>query len=193
MRRALTAALIACAFPALARAQDSTAARPTFHGGQWAAQFAVSGGFYGLGAIHFTSPSNATIFTGSLHLSYAELIGSNNHLDSESFGVGVGRRWYRPGAGRVRPYSGLGVTTSYGRRHQSAGSVSYSDQSLGAGVTGQIGAAVFFAPELSLGASWGGSLSGVHYWSNSPSTPSLSQTNLDFSVGNVFLEGAFYF
>lgn len=193
MRRALAAVLVACALPTLARAQDSTAARPAFHAGQWAARFSLSSGFTGIGALHFSTPNKAWTLFASLSADFSEYGGTTTTTNQELLSLGVGRRWYRPGSGRVRPFGGLGISATTGRNHGNNAGSSQTSVILGGAFRGELGASIFFAPELSLGASWSAGVGLNHSRSYQNGSYVYHVTSASVSGGTIALEGVFYF
>lgn len=179
--------LLLCLLPTLLRGQTSGTA-PTFHAGQWAAEFYL-GGFSGIGALHFSTPSKAWMLSAQVSGQLTDWSGSSSSGDNQNVSLNVGRRWYRPGMGRVRPFTGLGVSGNFWRWHSRNGTTEQSSHAYGGGLFGQVGAAVFFAPELSLGASWGARLNVMHQ----VGTLSNDVTNFEFNAGYLSLQGAFYF
>lgn len=193
MRRALVILLALSIAPALAHGQDPSPARPAFHAGQWAAEFTLSGGFSGIGAIHFSTPAKAWTLAAQVGGQFTDWSGNNNSGDYQNVTLNVGRRWYRQGAARVRPFTGLGLSGSFSRRHSQAGTNDQSSRSYGGGLFGQLGAAVFFAPELSLGATWSANLTVLHQGNYINGAFQNDLTNIGFNAGFLSLQGAFYF
>ncbi len=168
---------------------------PTFRAGQWAAQFGISGGFYGIGALRFSSSSTAWVLSANLRAAHSSQDRADLTSDSYSTGVSAGRRWYRPGAGRVRPFSELGLSAGYNWSKTDNGVYDSRQQGYGVGGYGQLGAMVFLAPELSVGAGWIASFgyNHDHYESNGPSSYSSDRTGVSFDAGRLQLIGALYF
>ena len=201
MRRILATVLAATAvtLPSALVAQDpaTAAGTPRFRAGQWAATFGMSDNFYGIGALRFSTPSAAWSVGGSLRATHSSQDPGDYSSDYFSTGLSLGRRWFRPGAGRVRPYSELGVTGSYSWGGSDGGGYTSKWQGYGGGIYGQLGAQIFFAPELSLGASWSGTLTYNH--SHNESTggayPSYSSSRSDLQAegGRIQLAGTLYF
>ena len=203
MRRSLPT-LVACAvlgLPSLLRAQDSTTTAPRggtpeFHAGQWGALFASSEGFYGVGALRFSTPTKAWTLSGNFRVAHNSQDPGDYSSDLFSTGVSIGRRWFRAGSGRVRPYSELGISGSYSWGTGGASGYSTKWQGYGGGFYGQVGAQVFFAPELSLGAAWNASLLYNHDHSENASGGSgYSNDRSSFSAdaGRIQLIGTLYF
>jgi hypothetical protein len=74
----------------------------------------------------------------------------------------------------------------YDRYEDKYGYGTYTYERIGGGVYGEFGAAIFFSPDLSLGAKWGGDLSASTF-------TGTDDWQYDLSVGHLALEGAFYF
>lgn len=183
--------LLLCFLPTLAHAQAGGTA-PTFHAGQWAAEFYL-GGFSGIGALHFSTPSKAWTLSAQVSGHFTDWSGNNNSGDYQNLTMNVGRRWYRSGAGRVRPFTGLGVFGNFWRRHGQTGANDQSSRAYGGGLSGQLGAAVFFAPELSLGAAWGANLSAIHQSNYVNGTLQNDLTDVGLNAGFLSIQGTFYF
>lgn len=174
-----------------------TTGTPQFRAGQWAATFGVANSFYGIGALRFSTSTTAWALAGTFSASHNTQGPSDYNGNYVSTSLSAGRRWFRPGAGRVRPYTELGVSGGY-----SWGKTEYSGyrsiwQGYAASVYGQLGAQIFFAPELSLGASWNASL-GYHHDHNENTgggSPSSSNDRDSFSAdgGRIQLVGTLYF
>ena len=190
MRRP-SALFLLCLLPTLARAQTSATA-PTFHAGQWAAEFSL-GSFSGIGALHFSTPTKAWTLSALVRGILVDASGSSNSSNYQDLALNVGRRWYRPASGRVRPFTSLGLNGHFDRTYQKGGVNDATNRTYGAGIFGQLGAAVFFAPELSLGATWGAQLGvdRLHYYTNG--VLQSEYTQVTFNAGYLSLQGAFYF
>jgi hypothetical protein len=158
---------------------------PTFHDGQWAGRFTMSGGFYGAGAMLFTSPSAAWTLDLGAGATHYDFSNSDNSVDQANVALSIGRRWYGAAHSRVRPLGGIGIAGDYSVNDQSNNSGA-RDKAYHAGVYGELGAAIFVAPELSLGATWRAAVSGGH-------DDNYELSHVNFSVGYMSLEGAFFF
>ena len=204
MRRTLTAfsILLSLILPRALRAQDSIPApaeSPTtspapaadpFRAGQWAAQFGVGGGFVGIGALHFTSPDDAHALRANLRFDDA---GNGSDYKEWSAFVDAGRRHYGPLRGRVRSTRewGLFGGTAYRRVPTVSGAV--TQKSYSAGLYGELGAQVFVARDLSIGAIWSGSVGYSHYSADYEGGPDERSDTIGFSVGAVYITGVLYF
>jgi hypothetical protein len=155
-----------------------------FRAGQWAARFSLEQGFYGVGALLFTSSRKAWAMDVSLEADYTDYTGSS--YERKLSQLRFGRRWYGAAHARVRPFGGGGVLGIYERVEEEFPGGTYTYERIGGGAYGEFGAALFFSPHLSLGARWGGDLSA------SPFT-GTDDWQYDLSVGHLALEGAFYF
>lgn len=166
---------------------------PDFHAGQWGARFMLGYGFAGIGALHFSTPDKAWTLMGRVSGSYDDVSGSSTSANSETISLAVGRRWYRAAKARVRPFGGLGVSGGFGRNHQVNGLNTLTRKGYGASFFGELGATIFFAPELSLGASWSAGIGMNRSTSNLNNTQTDQRTSVSASGGDLTLEGAFYF
>jgi|GEM_PF-2597197 len=186
--------LVALAVPAVASAQSDSVPSPApapaaadttgdFRPGQWGARFIANGGFYGGGALYFTAPRTAWLIEASVNASYEEQ-GDFNY-NNESIVVIAGKRWYGERHRRVRSIGGAGVLAGFGRNYYSG--TDDANEGYSAGVYGELGAAVFFTPHLSLGAGARAYLSATFFDLDS------NETDYNFSAGPMFIEGAFYF
>lgn len=176
---------LATASTAVAQSDSATTAAPAtdFRPGQWGARFGLGGGgLYGIGALYFTSPRKAWFLDADIGFTYQHPE-SGGDVDQESLALSLGRRWYGAEQHRVRSIVGTGVTGSY-QRQGNEGSEPYVGY--GGGVYGELGGAVFFTPDLSLGATWRATLSGNYYNTS-------EYTTINFSAGSIVMEGAFYF
>ena len=193
MRRSFVALLLACAIPALASAQTEGPTSPAFHPGQWAAQFSVGAGFDGLGAMRFSTPTKAWTVMAIVNGTFSDATGTGAEGNFQNLALRVGRRRFRPGTGRIRPFTELGVSGSLGRNHLSGVGPTTTNVVYGAGVYGKLGATIFFAPELSLGADWSANVNVTRADFHRSGSPTDHVTSLTASAGGIALEGAFYF
>jgi hypothetical protein len=152
--------------------------------GQWAARFTMSGGFYGIGALLFTSPHAAWAIRAEARATDDEQ--ADVRYEQQSAMISVGRRWYGAERSRVRPLGGIGIQANYSRYANTYYGNEQASESYLAGIYGELGAAIFFAPELSLGATWGANIyKGL--------TDYDDRTQSGFSAGYMSIEGVFYF
>ena len=186
--------LVALVVPAIASAQSDSVPSPAtspaaadtsggFRPGQWGVRFISDGGVYGAGAVYFTSPRSAWLLEAYLDATYLEQYDAS--LNAEQATLLGGKRWYGERHGRVRSIVGVGGLAGFGRVHY-AGS-DESDYSYAVGAYGEVGAAVFFTPHMSLGATWRAMLTATYL------DQASDQTYYDFSAGPMAIEGAFYF
>jgi hypothetical protein len=174
--------------PALA-AQDPDSA--LFHRGQWGVDFRIGGGFAGAGALHFTSPTHATLLDLSGGYSHA-----SNTADSLTFRatngsttLSLGSRAYHPlGPGLYR-WTTLGLLFLYDRQSATQDTVTQTSQGLGAGVFVNVGATWLVTPHLGLGAQWQVDLTYAHYASSGFGTSDIVTVGL----ARAALTGQLYF
>jgi len=172
---------------------DSTTARQPgavvgqvagLHAGQWAARFSLGSGFYGLGALLFTSPRAAWAMSADVHSDHYE--DGDIVQEHQQASVSIGRRWFGAERSRVRPLGGAGLRVNYNRNFSDYSGTESESKSVLGGIYGELGAAIFFAPELSLGAIWGAN------FYKTLSEPDDS-SGYGFSAGYLSVEGTFYF
>jgi len=122
-------------------------AAPVFHAGQWAAQFAVNNGFYGVGALRHRSANSSWALNGSFVVTHNTSDPRNYRGNFNSSFVSVGRRVYRAGTGRVRPFREVGISGGYlWGSSTSGGGYKVKSQSYNGGIYARLGAMVFLAP-----------------------------------------------
>jgi hypothetical protein len=206
MRRSVVALLLLLGTPACLAAQSDApiptarTATPVFRAGQWAARFEFGGSYsgptyYGVGALRFTSARSAwTLSAGSIGSQVeSQASGLAYHQDLERLQGAIGRRWYRPGHSRVRPFGEVGVTGLFVRGHRKILSVTQTTRGYGGGIYGSLGAAVFLAPALSLGASWSAGVDVLHQVNYLDDALVGKQNSFALGAGTIHLDGAFYF
>ena len=89
--------------------------------------------------------------------------------------------------------SSLGISAGIDRSHQHSGANSQTSMGYSGNFNGELGATIFFAPELSLGASWTAGI-GAGYSADYVNGSKIgSATTVSLSGGNISLEGTFYF
>lgn len=172
--------------PATAATTATSRQLPELRAGQWAARFGMSDNVFGIGAIYFTSPRKAWTLGANVSANYYAHDGEDNDQNIEDIGLSAGRRWYGTATGRLRPIGGIGLFANYHRQQDQSTGGSTISQSYGGGVYGELGAQIFFAPELSLGATWQANLGASYY-------DQVETTAYNFSAGGISIEGAFYF
>lgn len=134
-----------------------------FRAGQWGAEFVAGGGFSGAGVLRFLSPSRALLLEGVANRSNLTTTGQLPDRVFTSLQFRLGHRWYRPArSGVVKSLTvGLSGARSTERRDDAAAFPASEAVSLtrtSGGAFAELGAAWMVAPQLALGASWGGAL-----------------------------------
>ncbi|HEV8421397.1 MAG TPA: hypothetical protein VGR13_08595 [Actinomycetota bacterium] len=198
MRRLLLSTFVClplAAAPLAAQDPTITDRTPAFHAGQWAAEVSLETWNYGIGALRFTSPNTAWTLNGVLS-GIRSKNGPSFDATHLSLGIGLeaGKRFYRPGHGRIRPFRTIGGFASLGLGRDAAPSApTYTTRDFGIGIFGDLGASVFVAPELSLSAKWRASVGAS--WERGYVDGNLSATARSFglSAGGMTLFGTFYF
>jgi hypothetical protein len=137
--------------PGLPNAGEATVRRDSlpFRAGQWGAEFAVENGTLGLGVLRFRSPRRAWLLDGAVTAHWSDFKSSiGDRTGTDVFvRVRVGPRKYRPVRTGIAGYVGMGLTGAYGWHGGDADRTHAWD----AGVFGELGAAYFVTPHLSLG------------------------------------------
>lgn len=170
-------------------AQDA----PTFHAGQWGAEFIWSGGVYGIGALKFTSESSAWALDASAGAQFHDIADTEDGQSSFGAGVSLARRHYRAATGRVRPFTEIGGRASYNRQKQTSGANEAVSRGLGAGLLAGIGAQIFFTRDMSIGAKWSANFDVTQDRNYLNDTKVGETTHYYFDAGNVSITGALYF
>jgi hypothetical protein len=190
MPRFLAAILVMAmlATPPLSAQNDTTPSASgdttgDFRPGQWGVRFLTDGALYGVGALHFTAPQTAWLIEGYVAANYQEQNGSNSN--GQTIALIAGKRWYGERHSRVRSIGGAGVLAGFSRGYSST--TDDANESYSGGIYGELGAAVFFTPHLSLGANWRAYLRATFHDLDS------DVTSYNFSAGSTIIEGAFYF
>lgn len=187
----VSALLVTCTLTltAPARAQGNEALG--FRAGQWGADFQVAGGFYGAGAIKFTSPTGAWLVDlGSqvVHASVNQPAG-NSSGTAINLSVKIGRRMYGSIAHRVAPWTAIGVTASYGWQRSTTDTAT----TVGAGVFGSLGATWLITPHLGLGAQWSLIFNYSHQSLKNGITGTTTSNSVNLTLPNMALAGQIYF
>jgi hypothetical protein len=180
MRNSTRAALTACSLvltTAIARAQEV----PTFHRGQWAAEFS-GGAAVSAGVLRFYSPTSALAvsFGGTLSQSQSESNSSPDVKDSQGYlSLAIGLRRHTSVAPRVlarTEFGFVGNASKYRNQYTDVtGAVVESRQSIfGAGGYGEIGGQYFVTPHIALGAA--GTLMATRNWGSSRTGTSRSNS-----------------
>jgi hypothetical protein len=105
----------------------------------------------------------------------------------------MGRRWYRAPAGRVRTFGGLGLLGSLSTLEVESDIIDEESTIYGLGVRGELGAAIFFDPKLSLGARWSADLTGTLQKREIGTLEFEDVIGISTSLGTLAILGAFYF
>jgi hypothetical protein len=179
---AVTAASL-LAGPADGQTPDSV----PFHAGQWGAEFQIGSGFFGAGALHFTSPTHAWLLdfsAGYDHTSSSLTPSTSNSV----LGLDLGTRAYGSFGPRLERLITLGVVFSYSR--QSGGGV--TTQAVGGGPFASLGATWLITPHLGVGAQWRADITYTH-GTVSAGGASAKADDLRASLGGMRLMGQLYF
>jgi hypothetical protein len=181
--RHLAACCVTVVALALPRAAASQQAAPAPHAGEWAAEAGFGAQFGAASLIRFSSAEHAWLFglSGSVeHLSTPAVPGlPARSVSFQSADAQIGMRHYRASGESLRPYWGLGGIAGL----RSANGPHLWD----AGGYGELGAASFLTPHLSLGAD--GRLQIVYQHE----TGAASSDEWDANFGLVRLTAAVYF
>jgi hypothetical protein len=169
-----------------AQAADSVA----FHQGQWGAEFRISGGFFGLGALRFSSPTRALLVDVSTD--YNHISGSGVAASSSDVAVAMdlGMRAHHAFGRRLYRLITFGVSLGYSRQTTSTNNTKL--EAFGAGPFVDLGATWLVTPHLGIGAKWGAAISYTHA-TLSDVINSAKIDQLHFSLGNFGLAGQLYF
>jgi hypothetical protein len=163
---------------------------PVFRRGQWVGLFAMGNLAYGVGALRFSGPDKAWSYFGSVALT-SEDYGPD--LTSLGLGLQIGRRTYGNPRGRVRPFRQFGGQVGFGHRTTDYGFATSKATNYSIGAHGIIGATVFVAPELSIGAEWQAYGNYFLERAESGGSSGVSSDGWAFSAGTISMTGAFYF
>ncbi|HET9708297.1 MAG TPA: hypothetical protein VFP39_08335 [Gemmatimonadales bacterium] len=181
-------AIIGMALSGSATAQTPDSLR--FHRGQWGVEFNIANGFFGAGALHFTSPTHAwlAVLDGEYAHDHASgpLLTSSN---ATSVAIELGTRGYHSFSPRLYRVSTLGVSLNYSRQTANGGPTLTAE---GVGLFGDLGATWLVTPHLGIGARWRASVAYAH----GKATVTGSTTTSDIvtlSAATVLLTGQIYF
>jgi hypothetical protein len=97
--------------PGIGHAQAPDSA--PFHHGQWGAEFHIANGFFGAGALHFSSPTHAILVDFSTAYSHSSVSGTAS-TNAIGAAVDLGTRAYHPFGERL--YRSAFLSTTAGRR-----------------------------------------------------------------------------
>jgi hypothetical protein len=170
-----------------AQASDSV----PFHRGQWGAEFNIANGFFGVGALHFTSPTHAWLAT--LDASYAQNHATGPALASFNAGsaaLELGTRSFHAFSRRLQRLTTFGTSFTYSRQTNAGGA---TFQALGAGVFADLGATWLVTPHLGIGARWRAGASYSHGRVSGGGLPTSTIDSWSVSLGSVLLTGQLYF
>ena len=174
--------------PRIAAAQNSDSA--LFHRGQWGAEFNISSGFFGAGALRFTSPTHAWLADlAAAYNHFSNAGGSGASLNQENVSLRLGSRAYHPMGRRLYRHLTFGTSVAY--THQSSNSGA-SANLYAVGLFGDLGATWFVAPHLGIGARWGATILYLH-GKTTVGGISTSSEAITSSLGNVELSGQLTF
>ena len=172
---------------ATAQAPDSL----RFHRGEWGVEFNIANGFFGAGALHFTSPTHAWL--AALDGEYTHDHASGPLLQSFNFAsvaLELGTRGYHSFNPRLYRVTTLGAILNYSR--QTAGNGSSTLTTDGIGLFGDLGATWLVTPHLGIGARWRASVAYTH----GKATGAGATTVVDaetVTAATVLLTGQLYF
>lgn len=151
--------------------------------GTWGAE---ARGFFGASVLKFTSPASAWLLGGAGHYvteSSTGAVGSSSSDEHVSASVRLGYRRYRHADRPLRPYTTLSAIGQFYRQYSRV---------WGAGGAAEVGAAYFFSPHFSLGAS--GELHVLHMRRRSTSGGATATSrSLFVGTNGVQLLAAVYF
>ena len=170
---------------ATAQAPDSL----RFHRGEWGVEFNIANGFFGAGALHFTSPTHAWLAALDGEYTHGHASGPLlTSINAGSVALELGTRGYHSFNPRLYRVTSLGALLNYSRQTGSGTSLT-SD---GVGLFGDLGATWLVTPHLGLGARWRVSVAYFH----GKATGAGGTTMVDavtLSAATVLLTGQLYF
>ena len=181
-------AIISSAFSGSGTAQASDSLR--FHRGQWGVEFNVTNGFFGAGALHFTSPTHAWL--AALDGEYTHVHTTGPLLSSGNggtVGIELGSRAYHAFNPRLNRILTVGVLMNYARQTSDNGA---STTATGFGLFGDLGATWLVTSRLGIGAQWRASVAYGHGKSTISGSTNTSEL-VTFSAASVRLSGQLYF
>jgi hypothetical protein len=195
-------ALVGLLLPAVGRAQQTSqdSSGLPFHRGQWAAQFAIDGGFAGIGALRFRSPSSAWLLDSRAALRDSRSDSNDAAKTTDVQGdvlLRVGLRRYSPVGHSVSAFRTAGLIGNYTRVTSANDFFSSELSQLRGGIFGELGAAYLVSSHLSLGAAASGEVTyGINHLISRPPATEPSQSSmhvLTASGGTVRVLGTLYF
>lgn len=176
--------------PALAaQSPDST----PFHKSQWGVDFRVGNGFAGVGALHFRSPTRATLIDLSGGYSHGSTTNPAIHGNAVDASFSIGTRGYHLVDRHVYRWTTLGLSFLYNRQSSTQGAVTQTTEGIGAGVFANLGGTWLVTPHLGLGAQWQVDLTYIHGSATSPISGSARSDTVTLELARVALTGQFYF
>jgi hypothetical protein len=161
-----------------------------FRARQWGAEFAIDDGTVGLGVLRFRSARSAWFLDASFLAGWSDRESSiGNESGNDVFVRGrVGSRTYRPVRAAIASHVGIGVTGGYAWLRRG----DYRTHTWDAGVFGELGAAYFVTPHLSLGARVEASVLFSEFQRRAPDQ-GWRDRNVRLGVSPVRIVGALYF
>lgn len=175
-------------------AGDSTTA--IFRPGQWGLEFLPGTTFSEAGVLRFVTPARAWVLDGSANVDWnntsSGFAGSNGSGQLTIISARLGPRWYRAVGAQAARFVGLGVSGSYGRSRNTAGTT-LRTQSWAAGAYGEIGMQYMLTRHIGLGGR--GSVLGSHIDDRATNVSSnITQRTTDFHLGFALqVTGTIYF
>ena len=172
----------------VAQNPDSMAVRA----GRWGVDFRIGNGFAGAGALHFTSPTRATLLdVTSAYNHTANTTPGGPTLLASSIGaaLSLGRRTYTRVDPRVYRWTTLGLSVAYSRQRIKQGATTQINRGVGTGVFANVGAMWLVTPHLGLGAQWQVDLTYTHAGGSSGNTSDA----VTLGLARVALTGQFFF
>ena len=176
-----------------AAAQGSDSA--LFHRGQWGVNFLIGSGFASAGALHFRSPTRATLLDLSGDYSHTSNTAATPALRTSNANatLSLGTRAYHRVDPHIWRWTTLGVSFVYNRQSVTQGSLAGTVRGVGAGVFGNLGGTWLVTPHLGLGAQWQGDLTYTHNGASGPLIGSGTTDNVTIDLARVALTGQLYF
>jgi hypothetical protein len=174
--------------PLVAQVPDSG----LFHPGQWGVDFRIGSGFAGAGALHFTSPTHATLLDlsgGYNHTSNTAASAAGLRTSNVSGVLSLGRRAYHRVDPHVHRWTTFGFSFLYNRQSSTQGTVTQTSRGVGTGVFVNIGGMWLVTPHLGLGGQWQVDLTYTHNGTSARTTSDVVTVGL----ARVALTGQFYF
>jgi hypothetical protein len=175
-------------FPRSADAQASDSV--VFHRGQWGAEFSIVNGFFGVGALRFSSPTRALLMNISTDYSHRSGSGTAPSTTGTGVALDLGMRAHHSFGRRLYRLTTFGVFLGYGRQTISTNNT--KAETIGVGPFADLGATWLVTPHLGIGARWRASISYTHATVTDAST-SATANQVQISLGHIQLAGQLYF